>query len=56
MHERREGLLNMASRVKYTKELLQTAVAENLSVAGVLRFLNLKQAGGNKAHISRKLV
>ena len=40
---------------KYTKEILQDAVNNSTSVAGVLRYLNLKQAGGTQAHISKKI-
>lgn len=40
---------------KYTKEVLQDAVSNSTSIAGVLRYLNLKQAGGTQAHISRKI-
>jgi len=41
--------------MKYTKEILTDAVANSTSFAGVLRFLNLKQAGGTQAHIKRKI-
>lgn len=37
---------------KYTKELLQEAVEHNVSYAGVLRYLGLKQAGGTQSHIT----
>ena len=40
------------SRNKYTKELLQIAVDNSLSFAGVLRNLGLKQAGGTQSHIT----
>lgn len=43
------------SKVKYTKELLEQAVASSLSVAQVIRALGLKEAGGTYSHISRKL-
>ncbi len=39
----------------YTRELLQQAVEHSTSVAGVLRYLGLNQAGGTHAHISRTL-
>ena len=45
----------MGSHRKYTRELLSTAVAESNSVAGVLRYLGLNQAGGTHAHISRTI-
>ena len=40
---------------KYTEEILRRAVSESTSVAGVLRFLGLNQAGGTHAHISRMI-
>ncbi|PZR55165.1 HNH endonuclease [Xylanimonas oleitrophica] len=40
---------------KYSPELLAEAAASSDSVAGVLRFLGLIQAGGTHAHISRRL-
>ena len=40
---------------KYTRELLQDAVDQSTSVAGVLRHLGLNQAGGTHAHISRTI-
>lgn len=40
---------------KYTRELLEQAVDASTSVAGVLRFLGLNQAGGTHAHISRRI-
>jgi hypothetical protein len=40
---------------KYTRELLTEAVANSISVAGVLRYLGIPIAGGTHAHISRKL-
>jgi 5-methylcytosine-specific restriction endonuclease McrA len=41
--------------MKYTKEVLQAAVKESLSVAQVLRRLGLTEAGGTHAHISRRI-
>ena len=41
--------------IKYSKELLEESVKDCLSIADVLRKLNLKQSGGNQAHIGRKL-
>jgi hypothetical protein len=41
--------------MKYTKEVLEAAVRQNISVAGVLHSLGLKQAGGTHAHISRRI-
>lgn len=38
---------------KYTKELLQDAVDNSYSFAGVLRHLGLKQAGGTQSHIAK---
>lgn len=40
------------SRQKYTRELLQNAVENSLSFAGVLRYLNLKQAGGTQSYVT----
>jgi hypothetical protein len=40
---------------KYSKELLEEAVSNSTSVMGVLRFLDLIQAGGTHAHISRMI-
>lgn len=40
---------------KYTKEILQEAVTNSNSLAGVIRFLGLKQAGGTQTHISRRI-
>jgi 5-methylcytosine-specific restriction endonuclease McrA len=40
---------------KYTEEILRDAVARSTSVAGVLRVLDLAQAGGTHAHISRTI-
>src|SRR4029077_9820100 len=40
---------------KYTHELLTEAVANSLSIADALRYLEILLAGGTHAHISRKL-
>src|SRR6516164_10542928 len=40
---------------KYTRELLTEAVANSLSIADVLRYLEIPLAGGTHAHISRKI-
>lgn len=40
---------------KYTKEVLQEAANNSVSIAGVLRYLNLRQAGGTQTHISKRL-
>ncbi|MBB6173169.1 5-methylcytosine-specific restriction endonuclease McrA [Nocardiopsis mwathae] len=45
----------MAKHIKYTPELLSEAAAASTSLAGILRYLGLAQAGGTQAHISRKL-
>lgn len=42
-------------RTKYTKELLQEAVSASTSMAQVLRYLGLKQAGGTQAHITSRV-
>jgi predicted RNA-binding Zn-ribbon protein involved in translation (DUF1610 family) len=38
---------------KYTEEILREAVAESVSIAGVLRRLGIVQSGGMHAHVSR---
>lgn len=40
---------------KYTKDVLQEAVAASTSVAGVLRYLGLRQAGGTQAYLAKKI-
>lgn len=45
----------MAGQLKYTREVLEPAVAASTSVAGVLRYLGLRQNGGAHAHISRTI-
>jgi hypothetical protein len=40
---------------KYTKEMLEEAVKNSESFAGVLRFLGIKQAGGNQSHIAKRI-
>lgn len=42
-------------RRSYTKELLEEAVASSLSFAGVLRYLNVRQAGGTQSHLARMI-
>lgn len=43
------------SNIKYTKEILEDAAKNSTSYAGILRYLNLKQAGGTQAHLIRKV-
>jgi predicted RNA-binding Zn-ribbon protein involved in translation (DUF1610 family) len=45
----------MPAQRKYTREILQDAVENSDSVAGVLRYLGLPQAGGTHAHIGRTI-
>lgn len=45
----------MPQQLKYPKELLEVAVRESASVAQVLRYLNLKQAGGTQSCISKRI-
>ena len=45
----------MGRASKYTEEVLQEAVAASSSVAGVLRYLGVRWAGGSHAHISRRI-
>ena len=40
---------------KYTREVLEEAVAASVSFAGVVRFLGLVETGGNHTHISRSI-
>ena len=40
---------------KYTEGMLRDAVTHSTSVAGVLRYLGLNQAGGTHTHISRMI-
>ena len=40
---------------KYTRELLTEAAANSISIADVLRYLQIPWSGGTHAHISRKL-
>lgn len=42
-------------RYKYTREVLQEAVDASVSVAGVLRYLDVLPSGGSHAHISRSI-
>jgi hypothetical protein len=40
---------------KYTRELLTEAAANSISIAGVLRYLEIPWSGGTHAHISRRI-
>jgi predicted RNA-binding Zn-ribbon protein involved in translation (DUF1610 family) len=40
---------------KYTRELLTEAAANSISIADVLRYLQIPWSGGTHAHISRRL-
>lgn len=40
---------------KYTKELLESVVRQNHSMAGVLRTLGLRPSGGMHSHIARRI-
>lgn len=42
--------------VKYTKEILEPAVKQSISFAGVLRILGLVQSGGTQCHIKKRTV
>jgi hypothetical protein len=42
--------------IKYTREILEPAVAESQSFAGVLRYLGLKQAGGTQTYIKERIL
>jgi len=39
----------------YTKEILEAAVKKSVSVAGVIRELGLRPAGGTQSHLNRKI-
>ena len=41
--------------MKYTREVLQDAVENSVSIAGVLRHLGLSITGGSHAHLSRRI-
>lgn len=41
--------------MKYTKEILQEAVDNSKSFRDVLRYLNLKQAGGTQSYITKRI-
>ena len=45
----------MAQTSKYTREVLEEAVAASASIAGVLRHLGVPWSGGMHAHISRRI-
>lgn len=40
---------------KYTREMLEEAVANSTSVMGVLRYFNLRQAGGSNSNMSSRI-
>jgi len=40
---------------RYTKEVLTDAVQNSHSIMGVMRYLNLKAAGGTHSHISKRI-
>ncbi len=42
--------------MKYTKEILQEAVDNSISYAGVLRHLGVKWSGGSQCHIKKRIV
>ncbi|QYB05444.1 HNH endonuclease [Rhodococcus sp. USK10] len=41
--------------MKYTREVLEQAVAESTSYAGVIRYLGRRQSGGMQTHLSRQI-
>ena len=45
----------MVTHRKYTEEILEDAVLQSTSVAGVLRHLGVRPTGGAHAHISRTI-
>jgi len=48
-------MANKKYHEKYTRELLTEAVANSISIADVLRYLQIPWSGGTHAHISRRL-
>lgn len=42
--------------MKYTLEILEDAVNNCISFAGVLRYLGIRQTGGSQSHIKRKVI
>lgn len=48
----------MGSRLyrRYSEEQLRDAVSSSVSIAGVLRNLGIRPAGGSHAHISRRII
>src|SRR5215475_4898616 len=48
-------MANRKYNEKYTRELLAEAVANSISIADVLRYLQIPFSGGTHAHISRRL-
>jgi len=45
----------MSRLVRYTDEDIRTAVAGSVSIAGVMRLLGIKPAGGSHFHISKRI-
>lgn len=45
----------MGRPAKYTKEKLETAVKEAVSMAELMRLLGLREAGGTHSHLTRKI-
>ena len=43
------------TKYRYTDEDLAAAVAQSISVAGVLRILGIKPAGGSHFHVSKRI-
>ncbi|WP_412541822.1 HNH endonuclease [Longispora sp. K20-0274] len=43
------------SRVTYTREMLEKAVAESVSLMGVMRALGIRLTGGSHAHLKRRI-
>lgn len=45
----------MGTRYRYTEEDLATAVEQSFSIAGVMRILGVKPAGGSHFHMSKRI-
>jgi len=48
-------MANKKYHEKYTRELLTKAAANSISIADVLRYLQIPWSGGTHAHIGRRL-
>lgn len=49
------GMVKKRDYIKISDELLKSAVKESVSVAGVIKYLGKKQAGGTQAHYKNRI-